>query len=500
MTKAKEKSPGLHQVSSGKRHRTGRLHVANDKSSGRWTIMCHTYDRELAEEYSRIVAQIRKREPHLSDLEAMFIVGKPYAGAGDNGSVPGDPGIPQGHERPEPRCWVSKDIVREIDPSELTGLADDSTGTSSMEPAFRFLADRVCSLGGALYVRDRLSGRWRIRKKGEVNAYLYQNWLGAKTEFNITRDTISQFFDEARYPILDQTIYVPGAGRFLWFQSERCLNTWFEPPMRYDPASLDSEEFALFLKLINENLLGQGSRSTEQIMREIDGVAKSPLRFFMHWLASLVQRPGCHLPTTLWLVGKKQGIGKGVFTTAMKAILGPSNVKLVNDREWKGEWNDFIGGNQLLIGDELKMDSQRDYDSMKRCVSNPIIALRKRNLGQFEVPNVANWIFTANEVLPGIIGPEDRRNVFISTSKTESSIIIADQFYRLSEAAKRRAYEGLAALLATIQIDGALISRAIWTPKKGALIGAGLDETQPHRAAAADKHRARFGTKLRRVA
>jgi hypothetical protein len=61
---------------------------------------------------------------------------------------------------------------------------------------------------------------------------------------------------------------------------------------------------------------------------------------------------------------------------------------------------------------------------------------------------------------------DDRRNVFIATTERADARVLADQFFRLSEQCKRRAYEGLAALLGAIQIDQAFISTAISTPLK----------------------------------
>ncbi len=377
--------------------------------------------------------------------------------------------LPDGDKRPDQKSHVPPNLVNELLIKHPLVTAD-ITEQGTLDRKYRFLIGKVVSIGGEFWVKDKETGFWRIRKRGEVKACLLHDWQDRLTKFNICVETMDAFFAGHRYLVLDNTVCVPGGEDFLWFNGKKCLNLGAPPQCSYDPDNVGSTGFDILMALIDQNLLANQPRPLADIYEEIEAGKGSLTKWFFHWLASIYQRPGRQLSTALWLIGSQQGVGKTQFTNALSQLVGPGNAQQINLGELKNDWNDFLEGTQLAIADEVKLDSKRDfYDMLKRYIGSPTISLRKRNQGQYLVPNITNWIFTTNASRPVVIEPSDRRNTFIATTESEDARKLASKFYKLSAQEKQNAVEGLAALLGSINIDDAFINKAFWTPLKDQL-------------------------------
>lgn len=376
--------------------------------------------------------------------------------------------LPEGHSRPNTKCHVDRLTVKPFSIGEdVPILSDHNVDKMSVKQRkFRFLASKCVSVGGEFYVKERDSGIWRPHKKPDAMARLQHDWI-ERTKFNITRQTVRDYFIENQYPVLHQTLYVPNGGDFLLFQGAKCLNTSQFPPASFDPDCIQSNELELLLRVINENLLNLPSRSINEILEDVFSDEATLTKWVFHWISSVYQNPGKHVGTSLWLIGSQQGVGKGLISSALIYLVGAGNGRKVNTKELGGEWNDFIAGNQLLIGDEIEMASKKGFnDMLKSYVANDVIPIRKRCVGVYNIPNVANWMFTTNKPKPITIDEDDRRNTFVATREDNESKTLARQFGILSSDAKLTAYQGLGALLANIDIDYQLISHAFDTPLK----------------------------------
>lgn len=384
--------------------------------------------------------------------------------------------MPQGYNRPTQKCWVPQDVARPIPISELSPLWRqnlDEMGTSDRK--HRFLASVVAMVNGEYYVRKKSSGLWAHKKKMvEVKNVLWNDWGGDQTELNIRKDTLDTFFAEGSYLVLDSVAYVPGAGSFVEFNGQTCLNTHHQPPLKFQPQDPISEEANLLIEMIIKNLLGHSEGDLPDWLNAIHKNEPSSIRWCFHYLASLYQRPGKALPVAMWLIGPAQGVGKGLLTSVLQKLVGQKNAKVVSAEEFKGEWTDFLTNTSLMILDEVDFASRQDANNkLKRLVGNDRIAVRKRNLGEYMVPAVANFVFTTNNVRPIALDRGDRRNTFFETNGTVEAKSRAAKFYSLSNDQKQSAIEGLAQVLASIQIDDDLLSKALMTDIKQRMIDTG---------------------------
>jgi hypothetical protein len=385
---------------------------------------------------------------------------------------------PEGYARPEQKCWVSPAIARPIDMPKLSPLwRQDPTQMGTSDRRHRFLASVVASVNGEFYVRRRDSGMWTaVKKTAEVRNLLWNEWGAEETELNIRLETIKAFLADDAYVVLDQLAYIPGAGLFVEYRGRKCLNTYHERPLAFPTDTSISPETNLLMEMIVKNLLNHQDGEIDDWLVAIASDEKSPIRWMFHWLASQYQRPGKALPTALWFVGPAQGIGKGQFTNGMKLMLGSSNVKGVSVEEFKGEWTDFLSNASLFILDEVDFSSRKEANSkLKRLVGNETLSARKRNVGEFEVPSVANFVFTTNNIRPLALDRDDRRNTFFETCGTAEAKQRAQQYYALGSIGQQTAWEGLVSILSAIDIDERLISRALETDVKRRMIDAGQE-------------------------
>jgi hypothetical protein len=386
--------------------------------------------------------------------------------------------VSDGYQRPPLKCWVDEQIARPLKLPELSPLwREDIATMGTSDRRHRFLASIVAMVDGVYYVRRKKSGLWIAKKKAsEVKNILWNEWGGAETELNIRINTIEEFMRDDLYVVLDQLVYVPGAGPFVEYKGKNCLNTHYERQLAFPMDAMFNDETEQLIELIVRNLLNHQVGDFADWYEAILDGRPSSIKWLFHWLARLYQRPGQPQSTALWFVGPAQGVGKGLFTTGLSTLLGSSNVKVASSEEFKSEWNDFLMNASVFVMDEVDFSSRKEANSkLKRLVGNKAMALRKRNHGEFEIPAVASFVFTTNNVRPIALDRDDRRNTFFETNGSSAAKERAKAFYRLGASGWQRAWEGLAELLGAIEIDEELIGAAHSTEVKERMISSGLD-------------------------
>ncbi|MEO9460816.1 MAG: primase-helicase family protein [Lentilitoribacter sp.] len=381
--------------------------------------------------------------------------------------------LPEGVIRPPSSCWVDRSLVKPLELKDLHHLwVKPTKGMEEAKRKKRFLASKLVLVGGEFWIKDKQSGLWVERKKmSEIISSLMHDWGRDKTQYNIRKETISDFKAGNEFVTLDGTLYVPGGGDFVEFQGRRYLNTYHQQPLAFTEGTSQSPEFKQLMELIVHNLMGKDVGNINEWTSAIHSDENSDIKWLFHWLASQYQRQGKMLPTAVWIVGSAQGVGKGLLASGMKQLLGASNVKTVSSEEFQGGWTDFVLDASFIVLDEVDFGSRTEaYDKIKRLIGNEITAARKRNHGDIIVPSVCNFLFTTNRTNPVAMDRGDRRNTVFGTKNTQAAKDRAQAFYNLPSEAKTEAWKGLAEFLAAIQIDDKLISHAFHTEIKERMI------------------------------
>lgn len=389
--------------------------------------------------------------------------------------------LPEGYIRPQATTWSGSSLAAPLSIGDLNHLwsipVDDM---AEAKRKHRFLASKVVMVSGNFWVKDRKSGLWLERKNNtEVKSVLMADWGREKTKFNIRKETIADFLKSSEFVVLEATAYLPGAGDFVEIRGRKYLNLYHERPMPYRDGATESDAFSALLEMVVFNLMGRDHGSFDEWMDEIFGEEDTDLKWLIHWLASQYQRPGKALPTALWLVGRGQGVGKGLFTSGLALLIGRSNAKKVSPEEFGGGWTDFLIGASLIELDEIDFGSRKEaYDKIKRLIGNEMTAARKRNHGDIILPSVANFVFTTNNPTPIAMDQGDRRNTVFGTKNTVEAKARARAFFQLGENAHKQAWEGMAELLANIEIDDVLISNAFPTDIKERMIETNINPVE----------------------
>ena len=389
--------------------------------------------------------------------------------------------VKTGYQRPDLNCWVSPHIARPVTLAELHNLwRADLEGMSVGDRKNRFLASLIVSVAGEFYVKDKRTGLWQLRKKqADVKSIIMNDWGRDQTAYEIRKGTLDEFFSGQEYVVLDGLAFVPGAGDFVEVKGRRLLNTHHEPQLAYQQDAFETKAFIPLMELIVHNLLGFSDGTFDDWINEIHGSKDTAIKWVFHWLASQYQRPGKAVPTALWFVGRNQGVGKGLFASGMATLLGRANVKNVSAEEFKGDWTDFMAGASFFILDEVDFGSRKEfYDKTKRLIGNDFIAVRKRHQGDFEIPAIANFLFTTNNTAPLAIDHGDRRHTFFETSHSPTAKTRAKSFFSVADDEKKKAWEGMAEFLSQITIDDSLISKAYNTEVKDRMVAGNIEPVE----------------------
>lgn len=380
---------------------------------------------------------------------------------------------PDGYCRPANVCWVPRAIAEPVGIEDLHHLwSEPADNMQEAQRKHRFLSSKIVSVAGEFWVKDRATGTWHLRKRGhEIYSVIMHDWGRDKTRYNIRKATIEDFLSSREFVVLNGTAYIPGAGDFVRVRGQLLLNTYREPQRPYRDGAVDADPFRRLMELIVLNLVGRDCGTVEDWIDEIAGSEPTDLKWLFHWLASQYQRPGRALPTATWFVGRAQGVGKGLLASVMAELLGRSNVKVVSPEEFKGDWTDFLVNAAFIVLDEIDFGSRKEtYDKIKRLIGNDMTAARKRNHGDIIVPSVCNFMFTTNNTAPVALDAGDRRNTFFATKNNTEAKTRAREFFDLLPGEKEQAIEGLAELLALIEIDDVLIGHAFDTDIKQRMI------------------------------
>lgn len=153
---------------------------------------------------------------------------------------------------------------------------------------------------------------------------------------------------------------------------------------------------------------------------------KSYRRTLLDWMAYQVQNPGRKIRWAPLLQGV-QGCGKTFLAEALQAVLGVTNVKMVEASAVGQQWNEWAANCQLVALEEVRIVGHNRYEvlnKLKPLITNDRISISQRFQDQRTVPNITNYIFFTNfhDSIP--IDDNDRRHFVIkSRLQTEEQVL-----------------------------------------------------------------------------
>lgn len=134
-------------------------------------------------------------------------------------------------------------------------------------------------------------------------------------------------------------------------------------------------------------------------------------RLFMNWLAWIVQNPGKLLKWAMVLQGV-EGDGKSFWAFLLSAVMGPSNVRMLNAHVLEGSFTGWAHGQCVIVVEEPRLQGHNKYDVINRIkplITNPIVEVHPKGKDPYNVDNTSNYYIPTNfrDALP--INSNDRR-------------------------------------------------------------------------------------------
>ena len=170
---------------------------------------------------------------------------------------------------------------------------------------------------------------------------------------------------------------------------------------------------------------------------------------FLDFLTYIVQNPGQRINWAILLQGA-EGDGKSFFISMLAAVVGDSNVEMINGSALEEKYNPWAENGVLCFIEDVRLHGNNRFDAinkLKPILTNPMVSIRRMNTDVYKVVNTMNYILTANvkDAMP--VGDEDSRIYPIFTRFQRASAL--DAF----KAANPYYYDRL---FATIQFAGAI--------------------------------------------
>lgn len=164
---------------------------------------------------------------------------------------------------------------------------------------------------------------------------------------------------------------------------------------------------------VPKELTPKDKRAIRVVMAHIDHLLadEDERRLFLNWLAWIVQNPGKLLKWAMVLQGV-EGDGKSFWGSLLRAVMGVSNVKVLNASVLESNFNGWAAGQCVLVIEEPRLQGQNKYDVINRIkplITNAIIPVHAKGKEPYDVENTTNYFLPTNfrDALP--LNDNDRR-------------------------------------------------------------------------------------------
>lgn len=132
----------------------------------------------------------------------------------------------------------------------------------------------------------------------------------------------------------------------------------------------------------------------------------------LYWISHQRQNPGILLRWAPLLVSI-QGIGKTYIEELLKVILGPNNVKQLNPKEYRLNYNSWADSKCLVVVfNEVNIKGKDAADTMevlKAPITDLRISITRKYKDEYQIENRTNYIFMSNNNEAVVLSKGDRR-------------------------------------------------------------------------------------------
>ncbi|MBB5459021.1 primase-helicase family protein [Paraburkholderia sp. Cpub6] len=155
--------------------------------------------------------------------------------------------------------------------------------------------------------------------------------------------------------------------------------------------------------------------------------------FIVNWFAYTVQHPEDKINCAL-VLGGGPGIGKDTLVEPLRVAVGAHNVADITPAIMFGRFNRWVR-NKLVRVSEVRdlgdLDRYGFYEHCKPYLASPpdVIRVDEKNMREYYVANVCNFLFTTNHLTDGLYLPADDRRHYVAWS-ARTSTDFTDAYFR----------------------------------------------------------------------
>jgi hypothetical protein len=150
-----------------------------------------------------------------------------------------------------------------------------------------------------------------------------------------------------------------------------------------------------------EKVLPIDKRNIERVKRHIAHLLEDEReqRMLLDWMSWVVQNPGKHVNYAILLQGV-QGDGKTFFAEMMRAVMGVTNVTMLNAHILENDFTDWAEGQCLAAVEEVRLINERNkYEIINRIkpfITNNIIEIHPKGKPVKNVKNTTSYMLFTN--------------------------------------------------------------------------------------------------------
>ena len=211
-----------------------------------------------------------------------------------------------------------------------------------------------------------------------------------------TNTAAAQFQNHPKVRKADIVTFRPAQPLIIKEGSATALNTW--RPSRYVPAkNVANADVQLWLDHI-ELIFGP--------------LAEPAANHVLDWMAFVIQRPGEKINHALVIYGETQGTGKdSAFTPFFRTIGVPHNVSFITPERLRGQWTDYLEAPVICVEEMMNFNRGEMANKLKPLLAAPpiVVSINRKNVKQYDIPNIQNWIMFTNHADAISIEATDRR-------------------------------------------------------------------------------------------
>lgn len=150
-----------------------------------------------------------------------------------------------------------------------------------------------------------------------------------------------------------------------------------------------------------ERELPVDKRNVERVKKHIAHLLTNERdrRMFLDWISWVVQNPGKHVNYAVLLQGV-EGDGKSFFGELMRAVMGSSNVQMLNAHIFESDFTDWTVGQCVSCVEEVRLiKAANKYETINRIkpmITNNIIEVHPKGKAIYNAKNTTSYLLFSN--------------------------------------------------------------------------------------------------------